>query len=111
MTGTGSARRIESGPDGRSSSGQPFPQAAHAHWFWLDQRVWQESGFPSAEVKLAYLRGPWHLPPSVPDAVLDVVRSNLGARLAPNGGDGALQLQSASRASAQFETDRGPWAL
>ncbi len=111
MTGTGSATRIESGPDGRLSSGQPFPQAAHSHWFWLDQRVRQESGFPSAALKLTYLHSHWLLSPPVPDTVLDVVRSNLGARLAPGSGDGALQIQSASRASAQFETDRGPRAL
>ncbi|MHB1525547.1 MAG: hypothetical protein ACYCZN_04600 [Candidatus Dormibacteria bacterium] len=68
--------------------------------------VWQVSGFSSGAAKLAYVRGDFQLPPSVPVAVLDVVRAALGTKVGLGSDGEPLRIRTASLSSAEFETDR-----
>lgn len=70
--------------------------------------VWSQGGFLDGVAKLAYHSGDWRLPPAVPTAVLEIARAKMGGG-APRGRDSRpLQIHTAPRTSAPFETDRGP---
>lgn len=61
--------------------------------------------------KRAYLSGDWQLPSSVPTAVLETARAKMAVGVT-SGRDGEpLQIHSARRASARFDTDKGPMNL
>ena len=88
-----------------------FPVGGQRPLVLVGPAIWSTGGFRDGEAKLAYLSGDWQLPSSVPTVVLRTVRENLRVGVTRLQEGRPLQIHTARRSRAPFETDRGPLNL
>jgi len=88
-----------------------FPARGQRPLVLVGPAIWSQGGFLDGAAKLAYLSGDWQLPPSVPTAVLATARANMRGGATRRRDGPPLEIHTAHRTSARFETDRGPLNL